>query len=44
MTYEELKKQAEEGFEQLYERCVLEGVRHHIEQSKKYKYGIYGRD
>lgn len=44
MTYEELKKQAEEELEQLHERCVLEGVKHLIEQSKKYKYGIYGRD
>jgi hypothetical protein len=44
MTYEELKKQAEEEFVQLHERCVLEDVKHHIEQSKKYKYGIYGRN
>jgi hypothetical protein len=39
MTYEELKKQAEEEFVQLHERCVLESVKQSLEKSKKYKYG-----
>ena len=38
MTYEELKKQAEEDFVKLHERCVIEGVKIMQEQSKKYKY------
>ena len=44
MTYEELKKQAEEGFLESHERYVLWSTKLMQERSKKYKYGIYGRD
>lgn len=39
MTYEELKKQAEEDSLERHERYVLESTKHMLEKSKKYKYG-----
>lgn len=39
MTYEELKKQAEEEFVQRHERYVLWSTKLMLEKSKKYKYG-----
>jgi hypothetical protein len=39
MTHEELRKRAEEDFEQRHERYVLWSTKLMLEQSKKYKYG-----